>query len=222
MGALSRLWVTIRYFYLSCTPNGNISRNQLIWFAKQMELIPAEYTVFVLSHIGLLTDTETGDPIYCGRFEEIANILDAVKAKSTYSYLYPGTSVPITGDYTSLMDVIVAGVLCGHKYLDFSMYTEGGIPIIATACDRGPKSDSADLIKVAREYGTIGEQLIDVVQIDITNHKIYLTRIGGCTTGAGYDAETGLLYDTAVGTETEYTGTEWTIYNPYKDREFVF
>lgn len=212
----------IRYFYLSCTSGGNIGYNQLKWFAKQMELIPAEYTVFVLSHIGILTDTETGDPIYCGRFAEIANILDAVKAKSTYSYLYPGTSVPITGDYTSLVDVIVAGVLCGHKHLDFSMYTDGGIPIISTACDRGPKSDSTDLIKVAREYGTIGEQLIDVVQIDITNRKIYLTRIGGCTTGAGYDAETGLLYDTAVGTGTEYTGTEWTIYNPYKDREFVF
>lgn len=212
----------IRYFYLSCTSGGNISRNQLIWFAKQMELIPAEYTVFVLSHIGILTDIETGDPIYCGKFEEIASILDAAKAKSTYSYLYPETNEPITGDYTSLVDVIVAGVLCGHKHLDFSMYTEGGIPIIATACDRGPKSGSTDLIKVAREYGTIGEQLIDVVQIDVTNRKIYLTRIGGCTIGAEYDTETGLLYDTAIGTGTEYTGTEWTIYNPYKDREFVF
>lgn len=212
----------IRYFYLSCTPGGNIDRYSLIWFAEEMEKIPDGYTVFILSHIGLLTDPVTGDPIYCGKFEEIVNILEAAKAGTTYSYTWPGTSNPITGDYSNLTNVTIAGAISGHKHLDISMYSTSGIPIIGTTCDRGPKSDSTDLFKKARAYGTIGEQAIDVVQIDVTNRSIYVTRIGGCITGASYDSETGLIYDTEVGTGTEYTGTEWTLYCPYKDRVFTF
>ena len=210
----------IRYFFLGCNNGGNIDRAEAAWFATQLGQVPSGYTVFVISHIGLsVSNSAPYETIYMGRFSDIAGLLDAAKAHTTFT----GTqySNPITADYTNL-NVTVAGVISGHKHRDLEMYTTGGIPIIGVTRDKGVVSGDTNLFKTVRALGTIGEQAIDVVQIDVTNRKIYVTRIGGCLTGASYDSETGKVYDTEAGTGTEYDGTEWTIYSPYKDREYTF
>lgn len=169
----------IRYFYLSCNSAGNINRSELLWFKDQCAVIPDGYAIVVLSHIGLLNDLS-----WCGRFSVIVDILDAVKGKTTFEYLYPGTSIPMTADYSNL-NVTVVGVISGHIHMDLYRYTDGGIPVIAVTCDQGITNTSTDDFKSARAYGTTNEQAIEVVQIDVTNRKIYTFRVGGTYDGAG-------------------------------------
>lgn len=67
--------------------------------------------------------------------------------------------------------------LSGHFHADGDVRTSGGMPIIATTCDAWRNEYSS----LSRTKGTVSEQAFDVVSIDKTNRKIYLTRIGAGT-----------------------------------------
>lgn len=157
----------IRYFCLGSSETSILTSTQIRWFGTEMETVPAGYTVVVMSHLGL----DSADS-YRTTFGYIAGILDAAKTSSVYQYT-AGTSF----DYTNL-DIDVACVISGHVHADYSKLTDEGIPVISTACDRGPTQTSSDSFNANRQPGTINEQVFDVVQIDLTNRKIYLTRIG--------------------------------------------
>lgn len=75
----------------------------------------------------------------------------------------------------------VIGVISGHRHFDGSVTTSAGTNVIATTCDAMIEYSGSQL---ARTCGTITEQAFDVVQIDLTNRKLYLTRVG-----AGSDRE---------------------------------
>ena len=75
----------------------------------------------------------------------------------------------------------VIGVISGHRHFDGSVTTSAGTNVIATTCDARIEYSGSQL---TRTIGTITEQAFDVVQIDLSNRKIYLTRIG-----AGSDRE---------------------------------
>jgi len=201
----------IRYFFIHCTRGSILFDESVAWLGEQLSDVPNGYTVVVLSHIGINSSEQT----IVSSFQNVADLLDALKSGGTK------TISGVTYDYTG-KDVDVACIISGHVHVDLCVYTTGGIPVIASTCDRGRISSSSDLFKAVRRSKTIGEQAFDVVQIDKTNKKIYLTRIGGSTIGASYDSETGKVYDTAVGTGTEYTGTEWILASTHKDREFTY
>lgn len=164
----------VRTVYLACTYGGNLTEDQILWMADVLENTPSGYALVVVSHISLTAEGE-----YIGRFQNVADMLDALKSKSTYTYTRESDpSWTRSFDYSGT-NVTVCGVISGHIHLDIGVYTDGGVPIICTVCDRGPRSTSSVAYMAAREYGTIKEQAIDVVQIDIDNGKIYTTRIGG-------------------------------------------
>ncbi len=77
----------------------------------------------------------------------------------------------------------MTGIISGHIHRDLSTTTDEGIPIIATTCDRGPKSTSSEAFNTARAYGTINEQAIEVVHIDTEAKTIKMVRIGGSFDG---------------------------------------
>ena len=104
----------------------------------------------------------------------------------------------------------------------WDVYAFKSFPVISTTCDRSALSTSSDLLKAARVKGTISEQAFDVVQIDMTNRTIDMTRIGGSTVGSAYDPVTGKIYDAEVGTGTEYDATEWVLATTHKDRSYTF
>lgn len=163
----------IRTLYLSCNVSSTMRAAQLQWIANVLADTEAGYALIVCSHIGINT---TGDG-WINQFSEVVAMLDALKQRTSYSLVVSGVSYG-SWDYSN-SDVDVVGVFCGHIHRDLSMTTPQGIPVISITCDRGPTSTSSEIFNEARAYGTINEQAIDVVQIDITNRKIYTTRIGG-------------------------------------------
>ena len=161
----------IRYFFLGCNSVGNLNNNQIKWIAKEFESIPAGYTVLLFSHIGL---TQSAQPL--NKFSDIIDMLDHAKAASNYTF--DGVTYTYSG-----LDIEIAGVLSGHIHRDLNMTSTGGIPIIATMCDRGPTASTSVEYDHARPYGSVLEQALEVVQLDTTNKKLYLTRIGGSFDG---------------------------------------
>ena len=79
------------------------------------------------------------------------------------------------------MNCTFVAVIVGHTHVD-NVITDGtnNYPIIGVNCDTRDGSISG----YNRSAGTVNEQSFDVVHVDYTNRKIYMTRIG-----AGSDRE---------------------------------
>lgn len=74
------------------------------------------------------------------------------------------------------LDAIHNNVICaltGHRHADGNIVTSNGVNVIATTTD-----GLNELGGLTRTRATINENAFDIVQIDTTNRKIYLTRIG--------------------------------------------
>ena len=74
------------------------------------------------------------------------------------------------------LDLVHSKVICvlsGHRHADGTVETSAGVRVIASTCDAVLEQGS-----LTRTRRTISEGAFDVVQIDLTNSKIYLTRIG--------------------------------------------
>lgn len=155
----------IRYFGMGCLKNAAIPTESIEWLYEQFEDVPSDYSVVIFGHNMLNHDgTKIGK-------EDLAYGID--KLKTGGNYTFNGKTYNFTAH-----DVI--GVFSGDIHLDAFVYTNGGIPFIATTCD----CYSREVGGLDRTVGTINEQAFDVVNIDRTNRKIYMTRIG-----AGVDRE---------------------------------
>ena len=66
----------------------------------------------------------------------------------------------------------VIGIIGGHVHTDKWAVSAGGVLVVSTTQDAIPANS------VARTAGTITEQALDVVSIDLTNKRLYMTRIG--------------------------------------------
>ena len=83
------------------------------------------------------------------------------------------TSLQTIVDALDAVHTKVIGVLTGHRHADGYLQTAAGVNIIATTCDATTEGGG-----LTRTRGTTGESAFECVQIDLTNSKIYLTRIG--------------------------------------------
>ena len=150
----------IRYVVLCCWKNATIIDSQIWWFADILKDTPNGYKLVVLSHIGLsqqgsiLTDMNV-----------VPDILDALKQQQ--SFTWSGS----TWDFTA-KSIDVIGVFSGHNHSDYIARTNANIPIISTT------TDAKGQALVQRYTRNELEQAFDVVNIDITNRKIYMTRVG--------------------------------------------
>ena len=87
----------------------------------------------------------------------------------------------INSIYESL-NCAFAGVLVGHLHADIDLYDSTyNYPIIGVCCDGHITGGSG----YDRTVGTTNEHCFDVVHIDFTNKKLYLTRIGAGDTIVG-------------------------------------
>ena len=82
------------------------------------------------------------------------------------------TLQPIVDALDAVHEKVIA-VLTGHRHADGYLLTTAGVNIIATTCDATTEGGG-----LTRTRGTTGESAFECVQIDLTNSKIYLTRIG--------------------------------------------
>ena len=144
----------IRYIYLDTNNVGSIQDQQLTWFSNIINELNENWTICVLMHMGLYTDTKN-DRVNIKKFDGLVEIEKKL--------------VNITPS--------VSCIICGHEHIDL-YYTSGKYPIIAVTCDAhgvqaSVKSDDN------REANTINEQSFNVFHIDTLHKKVYMTRIGG-------------------------------------------
>ena len=127
--------------------------------------------------------------------KRISVLLDALqKGKSSsdtgytvYKYTSAGAQDgTVTFDYSGKSRTVIC-VLCGHMHRDMvlekddSNENSDGVLVVATTTDSFANNldYNSSGVLVTRERGTITEQAFDVVQIDLENKKLYMTRIGG-------------------------------------------
>ena len=158
----------IRTFCVSCAYSDAIPKASQPLLYSAFADVPDGWSVLVLSHIGAHWDSESSSVVVMPEFENVAAALDALKARSSFTYK------GVTYDYTGT-DVTVIGVISGHTHNDYDILTSGGVHIISTACDKCLQGKHS---AAPRKRNTVSEQCFDVVQIDTEQKMIYLTRIG--------------------------------------------
>ena len=103
------------------------------------------------------------------------------------NYAYAGNPIQIDSNGEALDALLmgikpqikcsVAGIFSGHTHRDFFGVNQAGYPVLSTTCDAINVYDYLDDAYV-REHGKYTEQAFDVIQIDLNQRKVFLTRIG--------------------------------------------
>jgi hypothetical protein len=198
-------YAKIRYFFLQCTGFAGLSNENCYWFGKQLESVPDGYAVLVFIHLGYLDQAcyiEGGvskdyySSLTPGTISGIVNLevkrvsalLDAFQNQSASAMV---STYDNGGESTGMMSFnygntngSVIAVICGHTHRDMVLEKANNpdhVLVIATTTDSyGNNLDyNSSGVLVDRTAGTITEQAFDVVQIDLANKKLYMTRIGG-------------------------------------------
>lgn len=144
-----------RYILLDCEGDGLYS-DVLTWMQGKLTELQSGWKAFIMQHRYWGSNTST----VSSQGEALTTAINAV--------------------YDSLNCTLVA-VIVGHTHTDYKINeTSKGYPIIAVNCDTRDGAVSG----YTRTAGTVNEQSFDVIHVDYTNRKIYMTRIG-----AGSDRE---------------------------------
>ena len=195
----------IRYFFLSENGDARPTPDTMQWLGTQLERVPSGYYVMVIAHyvyIPVSGGVEPGLTSYAARaryFPKLINdMLQAYNTKSTFSmdasYTANGTTVTYSGnyDFTNADGGNVICLLSGHVHQDREyLKSSSNVLAISTMGDLYKDGDGNVLTysdgqgtTYERTPETVREQAFDVVHIDLTNRKLYTTRIGG-----GFDRE---------------------------------
>ena len=194
MSAEGNYWVDnkkarIRYFFLQDTGQAKLSNDTVEWLGDQLQVLPANYYVVVVSHYAY-TGGVTGSDTMTGRGNlsviRISQLLGALKSRTSVTvnkYSDAGATIgTMTFDYSNASATPVC-IVSGHTHWDASLTTDQsgyGILTIATTTDAYGYAQNADTHQSEpREPGTVEEQAFDVYQIDLDSRTVYLTRIGG-------------------------------------------
>ena len=172
----------VRTIFLGCSNSASLYKAEYEWLAEVLKTTPSGYNVLMMSHIGFAAAPQSS-AVLLERFALVVSMLEAAESKNEeYSFTLGSTTV---GPFDfSGCNLSVIACITGHTHFDLSMVTTGGTLIISTTADTGPGAGSSDGYRSARILGTITEQAIDVVQIDLDNKKIFMTRIGGSYDGS--------------------------------------
>lgn len=156
----------LRVVVLNTSANGQVNSRHLQWLNDTIMSTPDGFTIVVVCHTIWTKDKDT--------LSSDANILfdlfDAVNKKGSYK---SDISDKVVSCDFSTKNVTVSLIICGHLHTDTSTTTTDGIPVIATTCDAYLSEKKAE-----NTIGTYKEQAFDVVQVDTTARKIYITRLG--------------------------------------------
>ncbi len=187
--------VKIRYFVLQATGQAKVTNETVAWLAGKLLATPSGWAVMVLLHYaytGAPNSTMSPSSII-GRDNlsviRVTQILGAVKNQTSVSVAqYPtpdntGSSTgSVTYDFTNT-NLTPICILSGHSHWDAALSvseSDYGILTIATTTDAfGYAKDKETNTSAPRQVGTTEEQAFDVVQVDLTARKVYMTRIGG-------------------------------------------
>lgn len=141
-----------------------MSNEQLKWIAQTV-LDSADYHVLFVTHVPTLVSMSVQSEATA--LKPFDDLIKAARNKTIYSIAGQ------TFDFTNWTGTVIAE-LAGHMHKDADG-TSDNVLYIGTTCDCYNDSDP----NVDRVVGTTTEQAFDIVNIDATNRKITLVRIGG-------------------------------------------
>lgn len=145
-----------------------VSQTQIKWLKEKAFYLPDDdWQIIVFSHVPIWTDSDRPDwsSSYIDNAEELEQLVDDFFRKTNYATSYKGTLVCW---------------ISGHTHRDAMLRIKGGVMHIVTNGDCFLQATgSQDRIK-----GTISEQCFDVLSVNKSERKVYLTRVG-----AGSDRE---------------------------------
>lgn len=166
-----------RYYFIGCGRNALLYDEDVAWLTHSLTTIPDGYGVIVFSHSGLTYDSSYNPTGVIGKINRICDALLAVANRVSSFHSYIGVDEWL--DFSNL-NATPIGVFSGHVHFDgYYQYTNanynGYIYVIATTCDAyGTQVVGSE----DRSAGTKNEQAFDIVSVDKSNRKIYMTRIG--------------------------------------------
>ena len=166
----------IRYYCIDALYNSAISDAAMLAVFSSLLTVPEGYAVIVFSHTGTIYTGSTIAEIeitgLTTKFEKIMRCFAAMNDGESVS-IEVGSST-YTYDFTNKARTFI-GAITGHIHVDGYYIYDDRFPVIAVACDTGAYKATWSGIRTA---GTITEQAFDVVQFDVSQKKIYMTRIG--------------------------------------------
>lgn len=135
---------------------------QYNWLKDTLTSLDADMTAFIFMHV-YNSYKAAGEPLTTAKQGHTLNAL--------------------LSDISEDMTCAIGGIFSGHTHRDFMDKTDLGYTVLSTACDGRGRYDACDDL-YERNKDEFSEQAFDVVQVDTTNRKVFLTRIG-----AGYDRQ---------------------------------
>ena len=171
----------IRYYFIGCDKTVEIENQTRKWLFDDFYTLPDGYNVVIFSH---KTFDISGSNLVVGpRVQSIVNAMVALNNKSSFSYSPDG--VLTTYNYANV-NAHAWCIIGGHLHFDADSTEEvvsgysSDILITSTTCDAYARQNSNGFQHnvLTRTAGTITEQAFDVCQIDFTNKKLYMKRIG--------------------------------------------
>lgn len=178
-------YVVLSPFDLNPDDGSNIigyEAEQIAWVTSEALDLTADWTVVVFSHA-----------LY------YPNKTDGTDTKMTP---WPTGAA----DIVAALDAAVPDVACvlqGHIHLDRVAHTPGGIPVVATVCDKympwmSGETNNEPWLSASRTEGTITEQAFDAVVLDKTARKLTFVRIGAPADDWTDGVSTGTVEERAV------------------------
>lgn len=162
--------------------NAFIGQAQFNWLTDIALNVQTGWNIIILTHVV----PDGTDARYFKDYQLFNAIVNAFNNKTSVNQSYTGTETfqnsSVNKDFSGTNGEIIA-IFGGHKHADSVNTTSLSCPMITiTTC--GAYWDVRDANPPTRTAGTVTEFAFDVVTIDKTARKIYLTRIG-----AGSDRE---------------------------------
>lgn len=124
--------------------------------ATLVNALDSDWSVVLIAHNYWWDLDENNNPRPSDNSETVRATLETIKANSNAKIVYWQV---------------------GHLHADYSVTTDGNLLIVATMCDTSA-SREMNVLSPTMTIGTPTEQAFDVVQIDLANNSIYMTRCG--------------------------------------------
>lgn len=159
----------IRIYGIDCNYESEITPATRKYMFDSLLEVPEGYSVFVTSHVG---KGSAGSETLSSRFEQIMECCAAMNDGTSATFSLGTPFGTVTYNFAGKARTFI-GAITGHIHVDGYVIYDSRFPVIITECDTLDTTRNPN--KVA---GTVTEQAFDVVQIDVTNQRIYCTRIG--------------------------------------------
>ncbi len=149
-----------RFIVIDTGENGTF--DQFAALANCLNETPEDYSVVIMGHWLFGATDPTTSAVNLMAIADANNAKTSVTInETTYSFANAQADVKL--------------ILCGHRHKDQQTTSPGGIPLVMTDSDNGPRSGNTDY---PYQKGTITEQAFDVITMDYTNDIIKIVRVG--------------------------------------------